>query len=149
MKTSTIVKLSAAVFLCILFLALIGRKSRENFEHFQNAQRQVYGNQNADPNDRYDTMHQGYEINYENDNHLSNLENYRPTPNEPNVFCTISEKTDEQRQDAISREADEAKRQLRAYLNREMKKQNSVKASSAPNLDTCQLLQFPAILKTN
>jgi len=149
MKTSTKIKISAAVFLCILFLALIGKKSRENFEHFKNSQREVYGNQNPDPNDSYNTMHQGYEINYEDDNHLSNLENYQPELNKQNVFCTISEKTDEQRHQAIAREAADAKNQLRAYLNREMKKQNNPNQSSSPNLDSCQLLQFPAILKTN
>jgi len=150
MKTSTKVKLSAAVFLCVIFLALIGKKSRENFEHFQNNQRQVYGNQNPDPSNRYETMHNGYDINYNDDNHLSNLETYENPVDQQNVFCTISEKTDEDRHQAILKEAVDAKNQLREYLNRESKKLSNLnQTSSHQNLDPCQLLQFPAILKTN
>lgn len=144
MKTSTIVKLSVAIFLCIIFLALIGKKTRERVENFEN---QSYGNANPDESKSSNISGSGYLISETDDNNLSNLDldNKHQTPT--NKFCKLSTKTDEEREITINNEALEAKKQLDKHLRKKMaelsKKQSETQQIPA---DPCTYLRFPGIL---
>ena len=143
MKTSTIVKLSAAIFLCIIFLALIGKKTRENFDSMN----QSYGNANPDESRSMNINGSGYPISAEDDNHLSNLNLNKRHELPTNRFCTLSNKTDEDRNAAIQREATEAKQQLDAYLKKKMEEKVEIEQKqSQPPADPCTYLRFPGIL---
>lgn len=143
MKTSTIVKLSAAIFLCVIFLALIGKKTRENFQSMN----QSYGNANPDESRSMNINGLGYPISEEDDNHLSNLNLNERHEIPTNRFCTISKKTDEERNAAIQREAYEAKQQLDAYLKKRMEEKEEIKEKQfKPPADPCTYLRFPGIL---
>ncbi len=138
MKTSTIVKICSAIFLCLIFLALIGKKRRETFEQF--------GNANPDESRSMEINGGGYTISDEDDNHLSNLDLDKKYELPTNRFCQLSNKTDEQREGAIQQEAMKAKAQLDAYLKREIEKQKEVQISSRDKATPCTYLRFPAIL---
>ena len=144
MKTSTIVKLSVAIFLCIIFLALIGRKTRERVENFES---QSYGNANPDESKSSNISGSGYLISETDDNNLSNLDldNRHEIPT--NKFCRLSTKTDEEREKAIQNEALEAKKQLDNHLRQKMAELSKKQAETQqPAVDPCTYLRFPGIL---
>ena len=146
MKTSTIIKISTAIFLCIIFLALIGRKSRERFENFQNMNNtSSYGNANPAESPSREINDSGYSISYEDDNNISNLNLNKRHELPTNRFCTISNKTNEERNMAIQQEAMEAKRQLNEHLKRKLQAKERANPSQPPS-DPCTYLRFPAIL---
>ena len=144
MKTSTIVKLSVAIFLCIIFLALIGRKTRERVENFES---QSYGNATPDESKSSNISGSGYLISETDDNNLSNLDldNRHEIPT--NKFCKLSTKTDEERERAIQNEAIEAKKQLDNHLRKKMAELSKKQAETQqPAADSCTYLRFPGIL---
>jgi hypothetical protein len=147
MKTSTIVKISAAIFLCIIFLALIGKKTRNRVENFKNTNsNQSYGNANPDESRSMNINGSGYPIIDEDDNHLSNLNLDERHTLSTNNFCTISKKTNDDRDMAIQKEALDAKQQLDAYLKQKLATKEAYEQNSNPPGDPCTYLRFPGIL---
>lgn len=144
MKTSTIVKLSVAIFLCIIFLALIGKKTRERVENFEN---QSYGNANPDESKSSNISGSGYLISETDDNNLSNLDLDNRHEIITNKFCKLSSKTNEERELAIQNEALEAKKQLDNHLKKKMAELSQKQAvAQQPPADPCTYLRFPGIL---
>ena len=136
MKTSTIVKIVLAILLCIIFLALIGRKTRENFQANQNP---IETNNSV--NNQF-----GYEISTEDDNNLSNL------PIQNNLNMTISDKDNNCDADKVQTDAINAKNRLDELIKKEVNNpvnnQTNLDTQSTDNqnFDPCSHLSFPGIL---
>lgn len=150
MKTLTKVKIGISVLICLLLLAAIARKTRENFQADINASNlnddtKVFGNRNPEELSILDNSQLGYKIIEEDDNNLANLNTTKVNPNATRT-CVLSNKTDEERNLAIQKDANEAKSQLNKLVQLKIKevKNKEEKVTRDPN--PCSLLQFPAIL---
>ena len=151
MKTLTKVKIGASILICLLLLAAIARKTRENFQAEINTQNltsnlKVFGNRNPEEVSVSDMTQLGFKIIEEDDNNLANLNTTRVNPFKTRT-CVLSDKTDEERNLAIQSDANEAKRQFDLLVQQKMeevKTRPEEEMTRAP--DPCSLLQFPAIL---
>ncbi len=151
MKTLTKVKIGASILICILLLLVIAKKTRENFQSEINAPNlsqdvKVFGNRNPEELSVSDMTQLGYKIIEEDDNNLANLNTNSVNPNQTRT-CSLSEKTDEERNLAIQQDALEAKQQLNKLVEMKMRElENRPEEQRTPDPDPCSLLQFPAIL---
>ena len=98
MKTLTKVKIGISVLICLLLLAAIAKKTRENFQSDINApnlsyDNKVFGNRNPEELSISDTTQLGYKIIEEDDNNLANLNTTKVNPNATRT-CVLSNKTD-------------------------------------------------------
>ena len=150
MKTLTKVKIGISVLICLLLLAAIARKTRENFQADINAPNlnddtKVFGNRNPEELSILDNSQLGYKIIEEDDNNLANLNTTKVNPNATRT-CVLSNKTDEERNLAIQRDANEAKSQLNKFVQLKMKEVENKEEAVTIDPNPCSLLQFPAIL---
>lgn len=150
MKTLTKVKIGISVLICLLLLAAIARKTRENFQADINAPNlnddtKVFGNRNPEELSILDNSQLGYKIIEEDDNNLANLNTTKVNPNATRT-CVLSNKTDEERDLAIQRDANEAKSQLNKFVQLKMKEVENKEEEVTIDPNPCSLLQFPAIL---
>ena len=150
MKTLTKVKIGISVLICLLLLAAIARKTRENFQADINAPNlsddtKVFGNRNPEELSIADTTQLGYKIVEEDDNNLANLNTTKVNPNATRT-CVLSNKTDDERKLAIQKEANEAKSQLNKLVELKMKEVINKEAVVTRDPNPCSLLQFPAVL---
>ena len=150
MKTLTKVKIGISVLICLLLLAAIARKTRENFQADINAPNlnddtKVFGNRNPEELSILDNSQLGYKIIEEDDNNLANLNTTKVNPNATRT-CVLSNKTDEERNLAIQRDANEAKSQLNKFVQLKMKEVENKEEEVTIDPNPCSLLQFPAIL---
>jgi hypothetical protein len=151
MKTLTKVKIGVSILICLLLLAAIARKTRENFQSEINSQKltsglKVYGNPNAKEVAPSELNQLGFKIIEEDDNILANLNTTKVNPNETRT-CRISNKNDEERTLVIQQEANEAKRQLNLLVQQKIEEtKNRVQDEPRRDPNPCSFLQFPAIL---
>ena len=151
MKTLTNVKIAASSLICLLLLAAIARKTRENFQADINSQNltsnlKVFGNRNPKEISVSEMTQLGFKIIEEDDNNLANLNTTKVNPTETRT-CVLSNKTDGERNLAIQSEAYEAKRQFDLLVQKKMEEvQNRPEDEMTRDPNPCSLLQFPAIL---
>ena len=150
MKTLTKVKIGISVLICLLLLAAIARKTRENFQADINSpnlsyNNTVFGNRNPEELSISDTTQLGYKIVEEDENNLANLNTTKVNPNATRT-CILSNKTDEERNLAIQKDAREAKKQLNKLVQLKMKEVKNKEEEVTRDPNPCSLLQFPAIL---
>lgn len=151
MKTLTKVKIGISLLICLLLLAAIARKTRENFQADINSPNlnddtKVFGNRNPEELYRPDTTQLGYKIIEEDENILANLNTTKVNQNATRT-CVLSNKTDKERDSAIKKDVNEAKRQLNKLVElkmKELKNREEEEVKRDPN--PCSLLQFPAVL---
>ena len=150
MKTLTKVKIGISVLICLLLLAAIARKTRENFQADINSPNlsdntKVFGNRNPEELYMSDSSQLGYKIIEEDDNNLANLNTTKVNQNATRT-CVLSNKTDEERNLAIQKDANEAKSQLNKLVQLKMKEVKNKEEEVTRDPNPCSLLQFPAIL---
>ena len=150
MKTLTKVKIGISVLICLLLLAAIARKTRENFQADINSPNliddiKVFGNRNPEELYMSDTTQLGYKIIEEDDNNLANLNTTKVNPNATRT-CVLSNKSDKERNLAIQKDANEAKTQLNKLVELKMKELKNKEEEVTRDPNPCRLLQFPAVL---
>ena len=150
MKTLTKVKIGISVLICLLLLAAIAKKTRENFQSDINApnlsyDNKVFGNRNPEELSISDTTQLGYKIIEEDDNNLANLNTTKVNPNATRT-CVLSNKTDEERNLAIQKDANEAKSQLDRLVQLKMREVDNRRDEVTRDPNPCSLLRFPAVL---
>ena len=153
MKTSSKVKIGLSILLCVLLLAAIAKKTRENFQSEIDAKNlsediKVFANPNPEELSVLEDTKLGFKIVEEDDNNLANLNTTKVNPFKTRT-CILSGKTDEEREAAIQQDAIEAKSQIDLLVQKkmtELKNRPEPKKRLDPN--PCDLLQFPAILST-
>ena len=145
MKTSTKVKIAFSVILCLLLLAAIAKKTRENFQSEMEPSQAPIGNRNPAEVAPSEMQQSGHQINKNNDNLLANLENSKGVMSRT---CKLSNKTDAERSLAIQNDAIEAKNQLDFLVQKKMEYLAKVREehNNKPDPDPCKYLRFPAIL---
>ena len=135
METNTIIKIVLSVVLSLFLLALIGRKTRENFESQKAPDGFIENSEEA-------SEQFGSQIN------LSSHPDTISAPSAQNAQCVLSTRTSNERSVAIAKDLAEAKRQLKEYVAK-IKKERAIKNSVKSPFDSasnCSLLRYPAIL---
>jgi len=154
MKTSTKVKIGCAILICLLLLAAIAKKTRENFQAEINAQNisdsmMVFGNRNPEEVSPSEMEVLGYKILETDENITANLDTKQVNPRDTHT-CSLSNKTDEERTLSIQRDAIQAKQQLDDYLKKEIENKNNSTNNYNKNnnevFNACNVFKFPAIL---
>lgn len=146
---STKMKLAFSILLCILFIALIGRKQRENFQNQQNKTNTMLKipaelrNPQGVVEENLNTL--GYDIDATDTmkNEITSL-----GLNNNNVNCKLSNKTNEERKNNVEANFLEAKKQLKAEIEKRKqaaREKANAKKNAPPNPDSCYL-RFPALL---
>lgn len=147
MKTLTKVKIGISIVICLLLLAAIAKKTRENFQseiNPENKLNSVYGNRNPKEVSHLGMNNFGYDIVENYDNVQENL-NIRNLKNRTRS-CSLSNKTDEERNLAIQRDANEAQRQLNEFVKQKMAEvEGRVEEEFKKDPNPCSYLRFPAI----
>lgn len=146
---STKMKLAFSILLCILFIALIGRKQRENFQNQQNGTNIMLKipaelrNPQGVVEENLNTL--GYDLDVtetmEKEITLSSLNNN-------NVHCKLSNKTNEERKYNVEANFLEARKQLKAEIEKRkqaFRYKANTKKNAPPNPDSCYL-RFPALI---
>lgn len=131
MKSSTKIRIGVCILFCILFLALIGHKTREKFGVEESSN--IMFNQS------------GHKILYDqNPNKIIPID-AESVPES----CVLSTKTNSERESEIERDAEEAKKQLEDHLKKlkEAEAEKNERMKIQDNKDrVCTFLKFPALL---
>ena len=139
METHTIIKIILSVILSLFLLALIGRKTRENFEASSEV---ILGN--VEENSEQFENQSGFSV---NDSHNPDIIN---APSIQNVKCSILTNNANKRTLAISKDLAEAKKQLQEHINKVKSKQQQRQVNifdqGSDYYNTCKLLKYPALL---
>ena len=140
METNTIIRIILSVVLSLFLLALIGRKTRENFESGSGSQ--IVGSV-AENSEQFDSQ-SGFNIRDTSNPDVINA------PSSQNVRCSILTNNANSRAMEISKDLAEAKKQLQEHINKVKSKRQqrnvNIFDQGSNYHNTCKLLKYPALL---
>lgn len=140
METNTIIRIILSVVLSLFLLALIGRKTRENFESGSGSQ--ILG-EVAENSRQFDSQ-SGFNIRDSSNPDVINA------PGSQNVRCSILTNNANSRAMEISKDLAEAKKQLQEHINKvkskRQQRQVHIFDQGSDYHNTCKLLKYPALL---
>jgi len=140
METNTIIRIILSVVLSLFLLALIGRKTRENFESGSGSQ--IVGSV-SENSEQFDSQLGFNIINSQNPDVIN-------APSRQNVECSILTNNANSRAMEISKDLAEAKKQLKEHINKiknERQQQRVHIFDRGSNYhDSCKLMRYPALL---
>jgi len=140
METNTIIRIILSVVLSLFLLALIGRKTRENFESGSGSQ--IVGSV-AENSEQFDSQ-SGFNIRNTSNPDVINA------PTSQNVRCSILTNNSNSRAMEISKDLAEAKKQLQEHINKvkstRQQRQVNIFDQGSNYHDSCKLMKYPALL---
>ena len=122
-SNSTKIRIVISIVLSLLFLVMIGRKKREEFNNMNtsingsiNNQRVVYGNRNPLEYSENESSILGNKINLNDDNNLSNLELKNIKERNSEESCNMSNKSTNDQERIITENMLNAQAKLKALI---------------------------------
>lgn len=142
METNTVIRIILSVVLSLFLLALIGRKTRENFESGSGSGSQIVGSV-AENSEQFDSQ-SGFNIRNSPNPDVINA------PSRQNIECSILTNNANSRAMEISKDLAEAKKQLKDHINKIKNKRQQQRVhifdQGSNYHDSCKLMKYPALL---